>query len=205
MFRKYRIKQILMASKRACRDFVSHCKGVASIEFAIILPIMVAILIGTIELSHAYTVYRRVDNVGSITADLITNAPNGNIENAEELNNIMSMIPILMEPYESGHIKLTATNVITGVTDNSNTSVCWSYNYNEGVKTYSTGEYVEIPHEGLVQNGESVVIVEVEYEYKPFAFAMFINGPMKFEQTFYMSPRQSSYIRYDGEGCVAPT
>jgi len=207
MFCKCRIKQILMASKRACQDFASHCKGVASIEFAIILQLMVVILIGTIEFSHAYTVYRRVDNVGSATADLITNAPRGNIEDEDALNDIMSIIPLLLEPYKSLPIKLTATNVVASATDSSNTFVCWSHNYNGGVNAYSIGDQYSIPQGNLIKAGESIVVVEVEYKYEPFTFAWFIDGAINFKQNFYMSPRQSPYINYngikfDGEDCV---
>jgi Flp pilus assembly pilin Flp len=50
--------------------------GAAAIEFAFIVPLMVVMFIGTVELSQAITVDRRVNQVASSTGDLVarTNA-----------------------------------------------------------------------------------------------------------------------------------
>ena len=44
-------------------------RGVAAIEFAMIVPIMSAMFIGAVEVSQAITVDRRVTQVASSTAD----------------------------------------------------------------------------------------------------------------------------------------
>ena len=49
-------------------------RGVAAIEFAMIVPIMSAMFIGAVEVSQAITVDRRVTQVASSTADLVARA-----------------------------------------------------------------------------------------------------------------------------------
>lgn len=58
------------AGKKCRRDR----RGVAAIEFALIVPIMSAMFIGAVELSQVITVDRRVTQVASATADLVARA-----------------------------------------------------------------------------------------------------------------------------------
>ena len=49
-----------------------NAEGVAAVEFGFIAPIMLLMLIGTIEISRAITIDRRFGLVTSMVADLVT-------------------------------------------------------------------------------------------------------------------------------------
>ncbi len=62
---------IKSAAYAAARRFGRKIDGIAAVEFALIVPIMLCMFIGTVELSQAITVDRRVTQVASTTADLV--------------------------------------------------------------------------------------------------------------------------------------
>ncbi|MEO0809517.1 MAG: TadE/TadG family type IV pilus assembly protein [Pseudomonadota bacterium] len=181
--------------------FIGNCRGVAAIEFAIILPVMVVMFIGTFELSRAITVDRRFDNAANSTADLITRL--NDIDDAQ-FDGIMEIIEEIMIPYAATPLQLTASSVIVGINDPDNTPVCWSLNYNGGVNTYTEGQQFQLPT-GLVVSGESVIVVEAEYLYTPTLFSLFIEDAITFKETIYIKPRVSSQVRYNNVICPLPT
>ena len=78
--------------------------GAAAIEFAFIVPLMVVMFIGTVELSQAITVDRRVNQVASSTGDLVART---NALTTSEMSAIMGVIEQLLNPYDSTPLKLT--------------------------------------------------------------------------------------------------
>ena len=52
------------------RRIARNNSGVAAVEFAMIVPIMFLLFVGSVEFSQAITVDRRVTQVASSTADL---------------------------------------------------------------------------------------------------------------------------------------
>ena len=81
--------------------------GVAAIEFAMIVPIMVMLFFGTVEFSQALTVDRRVAQIASTMADLV--AQYDKLTYAQ-VDNIHIVAKSLIMPYpdgaiESGHLE----------------------------------------------------------------------------------------------------
>jgi Flp pilus assembly pilin Flp len=91
--------------KALTRRFSKATDGVAAVEFALILPIMTTLLIGSIEMSEAITVDRRVSQVAATTGDLAARF-NGGItpDDVTELSRIGSW---LLEPYDVNSVRIT--------------------------------------------------------------------------------------------------
>ncbi len=179
-------------------------RGVAAIEFAMIVPILFLLLVGSIEFSQAITIDRRVTQIASSTADLV--AREKTITTAQ-LNNVMSIARALMEPYDPNLLRITLTNVGANVTNATNTKVCWSFNYQGGANTYTQGSAYALPA-GIVDKGGSVMVAEVQYYYTPLIFNYFIATALTTSATalqdkFYLKPRVSSMIQYNTDAlCV---
>jgi Flp pilus assembly protein TadG len=190
-----------IAHRIACRQ-----EGVAAVEFALILPILVFMLIGTVEISQALTVDRRVTQVASSTADLVAR---GKTVTKTELDGMMQIIGHLVKPYKDDPLKLSVLNVIADVNDNTKTTVCWSYSYDAktGTGTPGTGSHAKgttytLPS-GIVGKGESAIVAEVTYDYDATVMILqyFIKSAFKMQETFYLKPRLSLYVEYEGEKC----
>ena len=53
----------------------------------------------------------------------------------------------------------------------------------------------------VAQSGESVIVTEVKYAYEPLIFDIYITSTKNLEEKFYLKPRLSSYVEYDGNDC----
>jgi Flp pilus assembly protein TadG len=183
---------------RPLRVFRRREDGVAAVEFAMILPIMVFLFIGSVEFSQAITVDRRVTQIASTTADLV--AREKTLTTAQ-LTGIFGIINHLVRPYDASRLKITVVNVKADPTNVANTTVCWSQNHaNGGVNTYSPGQTYPLPT-GIVEAGNSVVIAQVSYNYQPLIFNYFIESAFSLEEIFYLKPRLSSYVKYNDGNC----
>jgi len=176
---------------------VGDSRGVAAIEFALILPIMFMLLVGTVEFSLALTVDRRVSQVANSTADLIAQKKKFS---TSEVSGIMQIIEHLVRPYDPSRLRVTVLNVIANISDASDTTVCWSYEHNGGAGSYSAGAEYFLP-EDIVEAGGSVIVAEVVYDYEPIIFRHFIKSAFSLSDTLYLKPRLSSYVEYNGQSC----
>jgi Flp pilus assembly protein TadG len=182
--------------------------GVAALEFAMIAPIMLLLFVGSVEFSQAITIDRRVAQVASSTADLVAREKS---TTAANVAGIMQIIEHLMRPYDPARLKVTVLNVVADINDATVTTVCWSYNHNGGAVTKVNGEPYPLPA-GLVERGKSVVVAEVTYDYavsggdadfQPRIFSYFLEAVFPLQEKFFLQPRLSSYVEYDGIKCTA--
>jgi Flp pilus assembly protein TadG len=166
--------------------------GVAAIEFAMIVPIMVMLFFGSVEFSQAMTVDRRVAQIASSTADLV--AQYDTISNAQ-VDNIFLTVTALMEPYPTGTLKIWVANLQRV---NANTpTVTWSRPHN-GASAPGTGPYGGTVPAGILDNpttgGTScVILAEVVYDFTP-AVAYFLTSSVTLSERFYLKPRRSTCV-----------
>ncbi|CAN0529763.1 unnamed protein product, partial [Scytosiphon promiscuus] len=66
------ISKITNSMRHLIKKFRSDSNGTAATEFALILPIMIFIFFGTIEISKLYIEKNQVEDVSEIVADLVT-------------------------------------------------------------------------------------------------------------------------------------
>ncbi len=183
------------------RSFKRDAGGVAAIEFAMIVPLMITMFIGTIELSQAITVDRRVSQVASSTADLVARAKTMTVT---EMDGVLEVVQQLLAPYSDTPLRLSVFAVGAAPAANSGdppvTTICWVRNHNNGVGGHSSGDTYTLPT-GLIEAGDSVIVTEVEYAYTPLIFSKFLPGTTTLTETFYLKPRLSAYVTYDNQGC----
>lgn len=201
-------QQLLAQSIRKTRLFARCQSGIAAVEFGLIVPIMLVMFIGTVELSQAITVDRRVSQVASSTADLVARQKQ---ITSTTLNTYMSIIAQLMAPFSATPMKMTISNVYATTSAPTIYKVCWVYQHNGGANTTLTkgGNYPtsSLPA-GIVQGGTSVIVVQVSYNYAPVILfhgstpstgGSFVGTGYNLTETFYLKPRLSASIQYESD------
>lgn len=156
--------------------------GVSVIEFALILPVMITMYIGAVELSHALTVDRRVTSVASAAADLV--AQSEEVSDAD-LTNIFEASTSIMLPYSATPISIVLSSVVAD--ENNDTTVAWSSAHNGSARAVDSTYAVP---SGLTQPFSSVIVAEVSYAYTP-PIGKIITGGINMTDTFYLRPRKS--------------
>jgi Flp pilus assembly protein TadG len=175
--------------------------GVAAIEFALIAPIMFFMLVGTVELSQAITVDRRVTVVASTTADLVAREDK---LKADQIKTFMDVIGVLLAPYDASSLRVTILSVgaqakATPTSPDPTTpkKICWKYDHPTTVtSSYNVNDAYTLPA-GIVDAGGSVIVADVSYTYTPLIFSYFIKSAFPLKERFYLKPRVSNFIPYD--------
>ncbi len=154
---------------RLCHD----TRGIAAVEFALVLPLLVIMLLGTIEIARAIDADRRFGNATAMTTDLI--AREQDITDAD-LDGMMNAIQHLMHPYDSDTLKLGVIAVRSPITPGEQPVVEWSYSH-QGKDVPARCANYTLP-EGLISPGSRVVVVETEYGFRPL-FVNWADNPFK--------------------------
>lgn len=191
------------ALRAMARYFRRDDRGIAAIEFAMIVPIMFVLFVGTVEMSQAITVDRRVTQIASSTADLV--AREKTITTAQ-IANVFAIANVLMSPYDTSLLRITLVSIGAKATPAVPTAakVCWSRSYQGGTHTYTKGDSYPLSNYGIIDAGGSVVVAEVEYNYTPLIFSYFIKTTTKLADRFYLKPRVSNMIQIDSDPICTP-
>lgn len=176
-------------------------RGVAAVEFAMIVPIMFFLLVGAVEMSQALTVDRRVTQSASSTADLIARAPSQGVTTGD-VDTSMLIIQQLMAPYSTTPLTVKVVSVVAKTVNGSlQYTVDWSRDNNGGTPYTKGATYTNVPA-GLLVAGESVIISEATYNYSPLVFSYFISSAFNMSEIFYLKPRNSSCVSLQPSNCV---
>ena len=165
--------------------FGVQSKGAIAIEFAFILPIMITMYFGVVEISHALAANRKVTMTTSTVGDLVAQfsavGPN-------TMNGLVTAATEIMRPFNTsgtGQLKVNVYSI-------SNTPANdWSYTPN-GSCTSSTPT---VPA-ALLASGGSVIVSRVCYDFDSILHRFFA-GSTNFEDTFYLRPRQGNFVTWD--------
>jgi len=198
--RGIRLSRILSALQAAWR-----CqRGAAAIEFAYLAPLLILMLLGTIEIGRAISMDRHFSLATSTASDLVAREESlgTSDENAQtNLKAMMDSIQLMMKPYDASTLKMGVFQVRASPDDATDTRVDWSYSFN-GYTVPSQCDTYALPS-GLVDKGASVIVVESSYIFHPL-FADFvpgITGDMTWTDTSIHSPRNSCVDYVEGDNC----
>ena len=167
-------------------NFARNRAGLAAIEFAIILPFMVLIYLGSFEITQAVSVQRLVTLTASTAANVVTQY--ASISQSAVLSDIFNASTTVLTPYPANK----ATVILSDITidGGKNATIKWSRSSAPGGTGHVVGSAVTLPAALLVPNTE-VVWGETTYRYTPTVDFLHI-GTLNLYSTVYMLPRSSS-------------
>ncbi len=196
-----RLKKGYAATLAFARRLCRNAEGVAAVEFGFIAPIMLLMLIGTIEISRAITIDRRFGLVTSMVADLVTREKTMTSANLIKVYDIVSYV---MGSYDNGTLKISVIPVKADPDDPDNTLV-----YAETTNRPSHNSGVDDPAKcaaypltaDLIGAGSSVIVVKTSYDFSPIILG-YVLGNRSWTDTAVLSPRNSC-VDFDGDNCVS--
>ncbi len=180
-----RFARLLARARRPVRRFLHDKRGVSAVEFAMLLPLMVTLYLGSVEVSSAIAVDRKVTLVARTLGDLVAQATS---VNSTDMTNIFSAATSVVQPYSSTLIKATVTRV--DVDANGVAKVVWSKTLNGTV--HPANQVVTLPT-ALNTASTSLIWAESQYTYTP-TVGYVITGPMTLKDQIYMRPRLSDTV-----------
>lgn len=160
-------------------------RGVSVVEFALILPVMMAMIFGTVEISNLLIADRKLVSATSTTADLFAQAKTVGDPDVEDIFKAGSAV---MLPFDEIGLSFVVASVVSdagGVTE-----VEWSDGY--AAPPLAPGSSYTVPP-GLIAPNESVIVVESQYIYHS-DLGQLITGPITLTDRFFLAPRRSAKV-----------
>lgn len=184
------------------RPFLTDRSGVAALEFALIVPLLLMLYFVTMEVSQAIETNKKVGRIASMAADLVTQQQD--IYKAD-LEGIMRIGESTVQPYNRSvpSINITAIEVTDEATPK--VQVVWSRNLING--NFSAGppkgSPITIPN-ALKIKGSFLIRAESSLAYQPvitwsakskttLGLTSAFDG-ISMKETYYLRPRMSTSI-----------
>lgn len=184
------------------RQLLRDSRGVAALEFALIVPLLLALYFVTMEVAQAIEVNKKVGRVGSMVADLV--AQQQTISKSE-LEGIMRIGEATLQPYNRSQPDIIITAI--EVTDEATPKirVVWSRRLIGGAFSAgpAKGTAIVIPPPLRIK-GSFLVQAESSLAYEPVitwaasakssvGLAAAFDG-ISMAETYYLRPRMSTTI-----------
>lgn len=169
-----------------CKRFYHDQRGVAAVELAIILPALLTLFLGVVEISNFILVNQRAEKMSHVIADLITQEET---ITDSQITTIMNAAKEIMQPFpfdDAG--KVVITSVHRDPDDEA--AIAWQRESTSNLsdsdsKFGSTGQDTQLPASFDLNERETVIIAEIFYDYAPFITNMFTGNTRIYKYAFY--------------------
>lgn len=182
------IRTICRRLRRRAFELRGNNEGLAAVEFAMIIPLMAMLLLGTYEFSTGVAIDRKVTIMARTLSDLTSQ---NTAVTDDKLTNFFNAARSIMTPYDGTPVQGTITELWINPTT-LKARVQWS----KGSAPRNKGDIVEIP-DALKIGDTYLIFSEVKYKYVP-SVAWFINKTSGLTLTDFSltRPRQAQCVVY---------
>jgi Flp pilus assembly protein TadG len=166
--------------------------GLAATEFAFIVPVMLVLFFGTVEISNGVAAYRKVSIMAHTLSDLTSQSTS--VQDSD-LSNFFCAAAGVMTPYVNGPcpvpgIQQTITEL--WINPSLQARVQWS----SGSTPLSAGTIVTIPS-GLAVANTYVIYSQVNFLYTPAVGFVMNKSGVNLSDFAFTRPRLSQCVLYD--------
>lgn len=194
-------------SGKVIARFSRDNRGLAAVEFAFILPLMLVLLFGIIDTSSYYATSRKVTLTTRSLSDLVSQ---GTSASQIDLKNFFGLGGAVMAPYRVTSTNMTQKITQLAVDGSKNVKVAWSYaaTVNNNSATVTNGYdkntvITSVPANLLVPN-TYLIWSEVRYDYTPITGYLMGKAAIPLLDQTYTRPRQSDCVYYGTSPTCTP-
>lgn len=185
------------------RRFIGSTRAVAALEFAMIMPVLLLLFLGSFDAGNAIVVYAKVRAATYSLASITNQYGDGTNPNYPPISTtIMTTITgattAILAPYSSS----SATAIISQIKATSATAavVSWSYAVN-GTALTPGNPYTNLPANFAANSCNGTypcyaIFAQVSYPFSPL-FGAFLTGPITLADSLYTTPRVSVCVQYN--------
>jgi Flp pilus assembly protein TadG len=198
------VSRLLSAVAGLARDR----RGLAAVEFALIVPLMLVLFFGTVEFSSGVAVDRKVTLVARTLSDLTSRSAASILDT--DLQNFFASSASILTPYPVLPTQPTISEVF--IDDKKIAKIQWSKSATIALvsgapratlqnSSRNKGDTVTVP-DGLLVPNTYLIWSEVSYIYKPTIGYVMAKAGITLKNESYTRPRQSTCVDYPAP--VAP-
>jgi Flp pilus assembly protein TadG len=159
--------------------------GVSAVEFALLLPLMLSLYLGAVEISQAISIDRKVTMTSRAVADLASQEAS---VSSADMSNILNASSAVITPYDPAKLQVTVSGISIDAAGKA--TIAWSCTL--GGTAHAVGSSVTLPAALDVAN-TALIWGEATYTYTP-AVNYVITGTLNLSDQIYMTPRLSNSV-----------
>jgi Flp pilus assembly protein TadG len=195
--------------RRATPDLLADRRGLAAVEFAFILPVMMVMLFGTVEFSSAIAVDRKITLMARTLSDLTSQAT---YVGDGDLTNFFTASIAIMYPYTPTPTNARLSEIYVNASKKATIQWSKAATISSGATqaTLTTsirgaGDDVTtlVPPSLLVAN-TYLILSEVSYLYVPTVGYVLAKAGITMSDSAFTRPRQSTCVYYPTAGTTCP-
>ena len=190
------IAKMWLRLRRAVPDLLADRRGLAAVEFAFILPVMMVMLFGTVEFSSAIAIDRKVTLMARTLSDLTSQATT---VASSDLTNFFAASTGIMSPYPTTASTILNSTITQIYVDSTLVAkVKWS----QGSVPLTVGNTVTIPSTLAVAD-TYLIYSQVSYNYVPTVGYVLAKAGITMSDSSFTRPRQSKCVNFpdSSHGC----
>lgn len=150
---------ILLRLNRTVRRLRGDRSGVGAVEFALIAPVLIVLYMGSLEISVAMSVNKKLARAASTVADLVTQ--DDSVDKAL-LTSMVNVAQSVMTPYRSDGLKIKITGISIDASGVGKATWSWQ---EDNTQPYTVGSIQTLPKDLAIPN-TFLVRSEVEFDHK---------------------------------------
>lgn len=170
---------------RPLRRLAGDERGVSAVEFALLLPLMLSLYLGAVELSQGIGADRKVTVTSRTICDLVSQVSS---VNNNDMTNALNAASSVMAPFPVGNLKVTVSSIKIDAAGKA--TVDWSDTLNGTAR--AKGSTITLPAALVVPNSY-LIFSEVQYSYTP-VIGYVVSGTLTLKDQIYMRPRLSDSV-----------
>jgi Flp pilus assembly protein TadG len=194
-----RLLMAVMVRHALCRRFIASRGGVAALEFAMVMPVLLILFLSSFDVGNAIIVYLKVRAATFELAAITNQYGTGTTAqiSTSTMSAITSATSAVMAPFPSSAAVVTISQI--KATSASAATVSWSYTVNG---TALTGSYTGLPANMAKNSCNNTypcyfILSSVQYPYTPL-FGHYMTGSLTLSDTLLVTPRVSKCVQYNG-------
>jgi len=182
----------------AFRRFVNSTRAVAAVEFAMVMPVLLLLFLGSFDAGNAIALYMKV-RAATYSLGAITNQygiGNAAISPAT-MTTITGATSAILSPYSNAPTVIVISQI--KATSAAAAVVSWSYAQNGTAFTQGTTYSLPTNFAQDTCGGTYpcyVILASVSYSFTPM-FGAFLTGPITLSDSIYTTPRVSTCVQYN--------
>lgn len=170
--------------------------GTALIEFAIVLPVLVLLLLAGLQFSNLILLTQKVQRLSATLGDLVAQA---DTLTAAQLDALFTAGALVLQPFDHAADGRTIVSAV-GLSPGGQPLVLWQRADSGRLAAVSgigtAGGAATLPPGFIMSDGETVIVAEVFHNFRNDLGSAVLPVPTVYEQAFYR-PRLGSLQRLD--------
>ncbi len=160
-------------------------KGVALVEFALVLPVMLILFVSGVETVQLITANRKMATVAGYFGDMVAQVSS---VSKSDLDSLYKIGDTVMQPFNLSAFGITVESYTFD--QNSKSKKNWTWSKGQTPKTIPT------PSTRVHRANTSLIVVQAQYKYTPIIGGAYgLSGTFQMSKLYYFSPRTGAAVK----------